>query len=135
MQKPFRKRLCLGIISQLAALTFAVGLCAELALPQAFARKDSTTSSTSTTGFSTQAKDPGVRGGASGAGGAMEHLTASYGDFFTSALAIFAEVDSVSGTVANEPGKGLGPRFNSNSCSSCHAFPATGGSSPLPIRR
>ena len=25
---------------------------------------------------------------------------------------------------------GLGPRFNSNSCSSCHAYPAVGGSSP-----
>ncbi len=25
---------------------------------------------------------------------------------------------------------GLGPRFNSNSCASCHAYPAVGGSSP-----
>jgi CxxC motif-containing protein (DUF1111 family) len=30
----------------------------------------------------------------------------------------------------NLPGGGLGPRFNSNSCASCHAQPAIGGSSP-----
>jgi len=30
----------------------------------------------------------------------------------------------------NENGSGLGPGFNSNSCSSCHAQPAVGGSSP-----
>jgi CxxC motif-containing protein (DUF1111 family) len=131
MQTRSKNHLWPSILSPLAVLSLAVGLCAELALPQTFASKDSTTSSTSTTGFSNQAKDPGVRGGAAGAGGAMQNLTASYGDFFSSALAIFAEVDSVSGTVANEPGKGLGPRFNSNSCSSCHAFPAAGGSSPF----
>src|SRR5262249_2828574 len=41
-----------------------------------------------------------------------------------------AEVDSVSGTLAGEGGKGLGPVFNGNSCAQCHAAPAMGGSSP-----
>src|SRR5262249_53776761 len=52
--------------------------------------------------------------------------------FFNTARADFEEVDSVSGTVTGEPAKGLGPTFNSNSCASCHAQPAPGGSSPHP---
>src|SRR5262249_27135370 len=35
------------------------------------------------------------------------------------------------GTVAAEEGKGLGPRFNMNSCAGCHAQPSSGGSSPF----
>src|SRR5262249_17316570 len=46
------------------------------------------------------------------------------------ALGGFQEVGSVSGQLANEDGKGLGPRFNGTSCSGCHAFPAPGGTSP-----
>src|SRR5207244_478006 len=42
----------------------------------------------------------------------------------------FLEVDSVSGTIAGEDGKGLGPRYNSRSCAACHAQPATGGTAP-----
>jgi CxxC motif-containing protein (DUF1111 family) len=33
-------------------------------------------------------------------------------------------------TVNNSANVGLGPRFNSNSCTSCHAYPAVGGSGP-----
>src|SRR4029077_8998924 len=35
---------------------------------------------------------------------------------------------SIAGDI--EPGAGLGPRFNGTSCGACHAWPATGGSSP-----
>src|SRR5207237_4879751 len=42
------------------------------------------------------------------------------------------EVDSVSGAVADEEGKGLGPTFNTNSCAACHAQPDVGGTSPHP---
>src|ERR1700716_4224798 len=42
----------------------------------------------------------------------------------------FQEVDSVSGTIANENGVGLGPTFNGNSCAQCHAQPAIGGTRP-----
>jgi CxxC motif-containing protein (DUF1111 family) len=66
--------------------------------------------------------DPGPRGGAAGAGGALPGLTADETTFFVSGLAKFVEVDGVK--------DGLGPRFNSNSCFSCHAQPGTGGSSP-----
>jgi CxxC motif-containing protein (DUF1111 family) len=43
--------------------------------------------------------------------------------FFEAGLATFVEVDQVA--------DGLGPRFNSNACASCHDQPAVGGSSPM----
>ena len=67
--------------------------------------------------------DPGPRGGAAGAGGALPGLTAAQTALFNDGQSRFQEVDNV-------PANGLGPRFNSNSCVSCHAFPAVGGSSP-----
>jgi CxxC motif-containing protein (DUF1111 family) len=91
--------------------------------------------------------DPGVRGGAPGAGGPLPGL----GDitvnpsavpevqFFKAAQGRFGEVDSVlppgtPGHIVDAPpgrqdGGGLGPAFNGNSCEQCHAFPATGGAS------
>ncbi|MBO0911378.1 MAG: thiol oxidoreductase [Acidobacteria bacterium] len=45
--------------------------------------------------------------------------------FFNDGLSRFLAVENVS----NADDVGLGPRFNSNSCVSCHAFPAPGGSS------
>jgi CxxC motif-containing protein (DUF1111 family) len=74
--------------------------------------------------------DPGVRGGAPGAGGSLSGLTTLQKQFFTSAQAIFQEIDSVSGTVSGAPGSGLGPRFNADSCAACHSQPSIGGSSP-----
>jgi CxxC motif-containing protein (DUF1111 family) len=74
--------------------------------------------------------DPGVRGGPAGAGGALPGLTTLQQQFFTSARDIFQEIDSVSGTVAGAPGRGLGPRFNADSCAACHSQPSIGGSSP-----
>jgi CxxC motif-containing protein (DUF1111 family) len=74
--------------------------------------------------------DPGPRGGDRGAGGAYDTLSADEKTFFTAARDVFAEVDSVSGTI--EEGKGLGPTFNGNSCAQCHSEPDVGGSSPHP---
>ena len=68
------------------------------------------------------AVDPGVRGGAPGAGGPLPGLTAEEQAFFDAGAAAFAEVDGVP--------QGLGPRFNLDSCAACHAQPATGGTSP-----
>src|SRR5258708_7626281 len=70
--------------------------------------------------------DPGVRGGASGAGGPLKGLTADETAYFLDGQARFAEVESVTKGANN----GLGPRFNSNQCMSCHAQPEEGGSSP-----
>jgi CxxC motif-containing protein (DUF1111 family) len=74
--------------------------------------------------------DPGVRPGAAGAGGSFPGLGAAEAAAFQSAVGVFSEVDSVSGTIAGEAGRGLGPVFNGNSCAQCHAFPAIGGTSP-----
>jgi CxxC motif-containing protein (DUF1111 family) len=70
--------------------------------------------------------DPGVRGGAPGAGTALKGLTADENAFFQDGLVRFSQIESVTGGQNN----GLGPRFNSNSCLSCHVQPSVGGSSP-----
>ena len=69
--------------------------------------------------------DPGVRGGTVDAGQPIASLppnSGSYYDFFADGLARFQEIDGVP--------NGLGPRFNTNQCSSCHAQPNVGGTSP-----
>ncbi len=69
-----------------------------------------------------RAKDPGVRGGAPGAGGMLPGLTAGQQAFFVAGQAEFADADKI--------GEGLGPRFNLDSCQGCHVQPAVGGTSP-----
>ena len=75
-------------------------------------------------------RDPGPRGGPAAAGAAYPTLNPTEQAAFNAAQAVFAEVDSVSGTISGEDGKGLGPTFNGNSCAMCHAQPTLGGSSP-----
>src|SRR5205814_55010 len=74
--------------------------------------------------------DPGVQSGSRGTGAALSSVLADDNTgilaFFNDGLDRFQEVESVSGGASN----GLGPRFNSNSCSSCHAQPGIGGSGP-----
>jgi len=71
--------------------------------------------------------DPGVQSGNRGTGAALPSVLANDNPgilaFFNDGLARFQEVESVSGGTNN----GLGPRFNSNQCSSCHTQPAVGG--------
>jgi CxxC motif-containing protein (DUF1111 family) len=82
--------------------------------------------------------DPGVQGGVRGTGtagpdgGAGQLIIApgndpnGFGPFWGDGLARFQAVFDVSGSPTGN--NGLGPRFNSNQCSSCHAQPAIGGS-------
>jgi len=72
--------------------------------------------------------DPGVRGGAAGAGGALASVTANtqQNAFFQAGLSQFAENQVVQGGANN----GLGPRFNLDGCGGCHAQPAVGGTAP-----
>jgi CxxC motif-containing protein (DUF1111 family) len=70
-----------------------------------------------------RAQDPGVRGGAAGAGGAIPGLSAAQGAFFTDGLVTFNEVDAVP--------DGVGPRMNLDSCAGCHSQPAVGGTGPF----
>jgi CxxC motif-containing protein (DUF1111 family) len=83
-----------------------------------------------------QATDPGVRGGAiNGQPGAtassplpLASVTSEQPqgalEFFQNGLGRFQNVE----TVNNSANVGLGPRFNMNQCSACHAQPAVGGS-------
>ena len=70
--------------------------------------------------------DPGVRGGPAGGGAPLKGLTADEVAFFNDGQARFADIETVTGGANN----GLGPRFNSNQCLSCHAQPDEGGTSP-----
>ncbi|HKN16897.1 MAG TPA: di-heme oxidoredictase family protein [Candidatus Sulfotelmatobacter sp.] len=71
--------------------------------------------------------DPGVQSGNRGTGAALSSVLANNPSgilaFFTDGQTRFQEVE----TVSNSANVGLGPRFNSNQCSSCHAQPAIGG--------
>ncbi len=77
----------------------------------------------------TPARDPGVRGGPPGAGGKISGLSLGEGAYFDAGADDFSQEDSVLGTMPNTD-RGLGPRFNLDSCGGCHAQPAVGGSSP-----
>jgi CxxC motif-containing protein (DUF1111 family) len=70
--------------------------------------------------------DPGVRGGPAGAGTPLKGLTADEIAFFQDGQARFLDIE----VVTKGSNNGLGPRFNSNQCFSCHAQPDEGGSSP-----
>ena len=65
--------------------------------------------------------DPGVRGGAAGAGQPLPGLTANERIFFDVGLEDFEEAEGIA--------DGLGPRFNLDGCGGCHIAPAVGGSS------
>lgn len=67
-------------------------------------------------------KDPGVRPGPAGAGGALPSLTGSEVAHFNQGRIDFMEVETAA--------DGLGPTMNLDSCVGCHSQPATGGTSP-----
>src|SRR2546427_6817612 len=70
-----------------------------------------------------RASDPGVRGGAAGAGGQLEGLSGTQAAFFTAGAAEFAEEDNVP--------DGLGPRMNLDSCGGGHHQPPPRRTSPV----
>ncbi len=71
------------------------------------------------------AVDPGVRAGAKGAGGFIAGMTTNQVNEEAGFRNVFFEVNNHVGNPT-----GLGPAYDSDSCSSCHAQPALGGSSP-----
>ena len=68
------------------------------------------------------ARDPGVRGGAAGAGAPFKTLTSTQLDFFLAGQEDFEELEQVA--------DGLGATMNLDGCGPCHSQPATGGTSP-----
>jgi len=71
---------------------------------------------------SSSARDPGVRGGAAGAGAPIAGLTKTEIAFFDAGASEFADEEQIDG--------GLGPTLNLDSCGGCHLHPASGGTSP-----
>jgi CxxC motif-containing protein (DUF1111 family) len=112
-----------------ATALVTTGLILTLAIPLATIESvqagQSTTSSTSSS--SVAAQDPGVQAASRGTG---VTIISSANDpngflaFFEDGQNRFQEVEAVN----DSANVGLGPRFNSNQCSSCHAQPAIGGS-------
>jgi len=74
------------------------------------------------------AVDPGPRPLPANAGGFLPSLSANEQQIEPSITTEFNRVHDV--VVTSPTDGGLGPRFSSNSCASCHAYPAVGGSSP-----
>jgi CxxC motif-containing protein (DUF1111 family) len=76
----------------------------------------------------TTVRDPGVRTDAVDAGQPLPNLSQTPGatEFFNNGFGRFQDIEVVQGGTNN----GLGPRFNTNQCSSCHAQPNVGGTSP-----
>src|SRR5437588_6200033 len=77
-----------------------------------------------------QATDPGVRQATTDNGPPppLTGLTTDERTFFDDGLQRFSSVKLVRSPTGDN--SGLGPRFNSNQCSSCHLQPFVGGSSP-----
>ena len=102
---------------------FGLALTGVLQIPQAIAQPSQ---------FS-QPTDPGVRLAATdnGTPQPLSGLGADELNFFQDGMARFSFIEVVSGGSAVQgTGNGLGPRFNSNQCASCHSQPNVGGSSP-----
>lgn len=106
-------------VSKRGGWALAIALGASLSVPFAESQTDS----------QRQAADPGVRPGDPGAGQPLPGLTAGQLGMFNQGKDAFEEVNFV---VNPPPGgdAGLGPRFNSESCVSCHSQPFVGGTSP-----
>jgi CxxC motif-containing protein (DUF1111 family) len=75
-------------------------------------------------------KDPGPRPGPAGAGGYYSTLNPTEQAAFANGIAQFVQDEGVPDLPAGSGNGGLGPGFNSTSCGSCHAQPATLGTSP-----
>jgi len=74
------------------------------------------------------AVDPGPRALPASAGSFLSTLSANEQQIEPSLTTEFNRTHDV--IVTSPTDGGLGPRFNENSCASCHAYPAVGGSSP-----
>src|SRR5258705_4905646 len=73
-------------------------------------------------GSASAARDPGVRGGAAGAGAPIEGLAAPELAFCKAGKGEFEEDEGIA--------EGVGPPLNLGSCRGCHVQPAVGGTSP-----
>lgn len=75
-------------------------------------------------------QDPGVQTASRGTGASIigSNDPNGFTAFFNDGLMRMQEVEGVNNPDTGDDGSGLGPRFNFNQCSGCHAQPAVGGS-------
>src|SRR3989449_11280386 len=104
------KKLDIQLLSTLAAVGFFVG-CSL-----------SNVDTPSSVDPSSAARDPGVRGGAAGAGAPIAGLTKTELAFFSAGKDEFAQEEEVA--------DGLGPTMNLGSCGGWHLQPAPRGTNP-----
>jgi CxxC motif-containing protein (DUF1111 family) len=106
------RRIHVGSSKFLPALLATAGLLSAMAVPA-------------------QVHDPGVRHASTDGGPPLPLAGVSSNElpYFQDGARRF-QTEEVVSAAASTQGNGLGPRFNSNSCSSCHAQPYLGGSSP-----
>ena len=122
MIKPAKITLVLVVVLSLAGMTFA-----QFGSSDQFSSRRRSTRGTRGNSGSDPAVDPGIQDTDRGAGASIispNNDPNGYFAFFEDGLDRFQELENVS----NADNIGLGPRFNSNQCSSCHAFPTIGGS-------
>jgi CxxC motif-containing protein (DUF1111 family) len=127
MERIMRKRAVGSHAASIVALA-AVGVAAVAGCGGEAAGADDEGVGTETAAITNKgASDPGVRPGSADAGSCYPALSTPMQSLCQDAITRFMEIDSVSGTIPGEPGLGLGPTFNANSCAACHSQPAVMG--------
>jgi CxxC motif-containing protein (DUF1111 family) len=116
------------VLAGLALLLLVVSIASREGHAQSSETSSSSTTSSFNNDFFQQPIDPGVQAANRNTGAGVASLSTTDGSqqFFQDGLSRFLAVD----TVSNSTNVGLGPRFNSDSCVSCHSQPAPGGSGP-----
>jgi CxxC motif-containing protein (DUF1111 family) len=114
------------IFAGLALMLLVVSIATRSVHAQSFTTSSSSTAATTATTDRPPARDPGVQAASRNTGAGVASLSTTDGSsqFFQNGLGRFQAVE----TVSNSANVGLGPRFNSVSCVSCHSQPAVGGS-------
>jgi CxxC motif-containing protein (DUF1111 family) len=115
-----------------AVLLLAICTAATAYFPKAAKASKTTATASSRTNVtlppSVSATDPGPRPLPADAGDFLASLSPNEKQIEPSITTEFNRTHDV--LVTSPTDGGLGPRFNENSCASCHAYPAVGGSSP-----
>jgi len=113
-----------------ACILTSTALAASTALSSSVSAQTADPATANATTAAVAPRDPGVRGGATGAGGHLPGLTTTNADGSAGGEVAFFELGQEDFGEAEEVADGIGPRFNLDGCGGCHAQPAVGGSSP-----
>src|SRR5262249_35576987 len=112
-----------------ACILTSMALAASTALPTSVSAQTADPAAAAAAAAVTP-RDPGLRGGAPGAGGHLPGLTTTNADGSAGGEVAFFELGQEDFGDAEGVADGLGPRFNLDACGGCHAQPAVGGTSP-----